>query len=500
MYNVNLPMLDLRNIDFSNIDFSQLPQPVPVVPPQPAVVAPAPAPMPAPVPAFDPYMGMTQADLAEIGMVAPMPQMAAPAPAPAPVPQPTAPVGIETMAPNFQMTQDFALPVGEPSIPMPAPQPVAQAPAPAPVPQPTPMPAPAPMPVAAPEPTAPVGIETMAPRFRMTEDFALPVDQRDLMPATAPVAQTPAPVAQAPAPVSQPTAPVAQTPTPAPQPMPEPTAPRFELTEDFPLPVDQRDLMPATAPVRPAGIVAGPYSTPSVNNQMGEDYTEGMVTDVPDVASVAQGLINPGVVTLPNGETLDLSNINLGNIDLTNLGVSPGVASQASQEAQGTTPAQTARGGEDLSQIPGGYFTAASDYYTDGQLADMGIEPGTVVSTGANPTQPAGTPLDLTPEQQAAIDNWIASNPPGTIINTPVGNISIPDLSQYTNTGSSRNIDAAQYVVQNLTMQQGPAQQGGSVATQYELRGATPTQPAGQANPFQRPTDQGIASLVPSGG
>jgi len=356
MYNINIPPLDFSNIDLSNIDLSQFNLPNQ---PPPAMVAPPPEVVPAPVapaPQFDPYAGMTQADLAEAGI---------------------------TMPPNM----------GVPGI--------------------------GPMP-----PSAPSGIETMAPRFQITEDFALPVNQQQSMPATAPGQ---------------------------------------------------------------------------------EDYTEGMVTDVPDVSSVAQGLVG-NTVTLPSGETIDLSGLNLGNMDLSSFGVNPNIAAEAAAEAQGTTPGTTPGRGN---INPEDYYVPASDFYTDGQLADAtltpgqqaGIEPGTAVSPGAGLTFGGPSQITLTPEQQAGIDAWIANNPAGSTVGTPFGNISLPDLSQYTsgNAGPSTNAAAAQYVIQNLVPQASETARGGSVATTFGAPVGI-SQPPPRENPFRRPTDDGIASLVPSGG
>ena len=222
-----------------------------------------------------------------------------------------------------------------------------------------------------------------------------------------------------------------------------------------------------------------------------------MTTDLPDVSSVAQNLINTGPIVLPNGNTFDIRDLDLSGLDLTGLGGQD----VAAQPPQDETPAQTVTTQEDLANIPEGYFTAASDYYTDGQLADMGIEPGTVVSTGANPQQPAGTQLDLTPDQQAAIDNFLANNPAGSGIETQFGNVSLPELGQYTggNTTPTTNVDAARYVIQNLVPQASETARGGRVATTFGGPVNAPQQ-APQANPFRRPTDAGIASLVPSGG
>lgn len=414
VYDNPLPQLDFSNIDLSQFNVPQpAPAPVPAPVPEPALapvpvfdpsqfVAPVPAPAPtptpeptpAPAPEFDPYVGMTLADLAEIGMVAPLSQTL---PAPAPAPQPSAPTGIETMAPNFQMT----------------------------------------------------------------EDFALPVDQQQLMPATTPVTPTPAPA-------PQPVAPSGVDFNPN---SPAMNAETLMGTPDIPT---MRDTEP-TGFV--GGIVAGQYSTPTVNN-------------------VAQSLV-PSEIFDSEGIP-DLSNLDLSGVDLSGF-IPP---QEAINEAQGTTPAQTTRGGDDLSQIPSNYFTAASNYYTDGQLADMGMEPGTVVSTGANPQQPAGTQIEITPEQQAAIDNFLANNPAGSVVQTPFGNISLPQLSNYTqgNASPNTNTRAAEFVVQNLTIQQNGTQgRGGQVATEYALSRGAPA-PAQGGNPFRRPTDGGIASLVPSGG
>ena len=381
MYNINLSGLpDFSNIDFGNIDLSQfgVPTPAAVAPVQPPVLpaATSPAPAPAPVPAFDPYAGMTQADLAEIGMAAPMPQMVAP------------PVQTPALAPELAVN--------------PAPEPVQPAPS--------------------------MGIEGLAPNFAMTKDFSLPVERG---PDNLPVATTMA--------------------------MGEEDGGYFA------------DLDP-NSPARNAETLGG---TPDVNN-------------------VAQSLINTGPITLPNGETFDIRDLDLTGLDLS--GFTP--PQEAINEAQGTTPARGARAGEDLARIPGGYFAPASDYYTDGQLADRGIEPGTTVSTGANPQQPAGTPLNLSPEQQAAIDNWLANNPPGTVINLPGGgSVTVPDY-----TSPTRTVNSNDFMLQNLQIQQGQGRRGGSVATQFGLRGIAPTQPVQRGNPFRRPGDEGIASLVPSGG
>jgi len=170
------------------------------------------------------------------------------------------------------------------------------------------------------------------------------------------------------------------------------------------------------------------------------------------------------------------------------------------------TPAQAARAGEDLAQIPGrgnvnpaDYYVPVPDFYTDGQLADRGSEPGntiTLVRGGENPQQPAGTPVNISPEQQAAIDNWLANNPPGTVINIPGGgSVTVPGY-----TGPTRTVNPNDLMLQNLQIQQGQGGRGSSVATQFGLRGISPTQPVGRGNPFRRPGDEGIASLVPSGG
>lgn len=353
VYDNPLPQLDFSNIDLSQFNLPNQPPPAMVAPPPEVVPAPV-----APAPQFDPYAGMTQADLAEIGMMLPRTQPPAPAPAPAPMPQPVAPSGIEGLAPNFRLTEDF------------------------------------------------------------------------MLPATA----------------------------------------------------------PETPPV-PSEVYVGP-----------EDYTEGK-TDIPDVSSVAQGLVS-NIVTLPNGETIDLSGINLGNLDLESFGVNPNIAAEAAAEAQGTTPNTTPGTTPGRGNInPEDYYVPASDFYTDGQLADAGIEPGTAVSPGAGLTFGGPSQINLTPEQQAAIDAFVANNPAGSIVGTPFGNISLPDLSQYTggNTGPSTNAAAAQYVIQNLVPQASETARGGSVATTFGAPVGIP-QPPSRENPFRRPTDDGIASLVPSGG
>ena len=336
VYDNPLPQLDFSNIDLSQFNLPNQPPPAMVAPPP--QVAPAPV---APAPQFDPYAGMTQADLAEIGMMLP-PRTQPPAPAPAPMPQPVAPSGIETMAPRFQITEDFALPV---------------------------------------------------------------------------------------------------------------------------------DLNP-NSPAMNAETLMGTPDMPNVNN-------------------VAQTLVNTGPITLPNGETFDISDLDLSGLNLS--GFNP--PQEAIDEAQGTTPGRGNINPED-------YYVPASDFYTDGQLADATLTPGTAVSPGAAGLTFGGpSQITLTPEQQAGIDAWIANNPAGSTVGTPFGNISLTDVSQYTggNTGPSTNVDAAQYVIQNLVPQASETARGGSVATTFGAPVGIP-QPPSRENPFRRPTDDGIASLVPSGG
>ena len=499
---------DLSNIDLSGLPgLPQMPLPAPVAAPAPA---PTPAPVPAPLPAADPYMGMTQADLREIGVALP-PMTVEPAPAPVPVtppplpPQPVpppptpvvepAPAPVPVTPPPTPPTP--VAPPLEPRVaPAPLPEPIVPPPTP-----PTPVapppviePAPAPTPIT-PPPTPPI----------LEREFSLPEEILNRLP--------PEERFESPPIIAQPNVPPAPVPTATPVPAPsvgiETLAP-----EDFTM---------------PRGIVAGPMSTPSVNNRveaaessipmpdgsqfnLGSMDFSGMEFDsegIPmvDPVIIQNALADAGVAPPPAATTTPTTvqpNLNAGltmgdtfltepagnfytDGQLAEMGGEPG----SNTTAGVLTPAQQAAIDRALAQgefpVPTGVRAEpAGNYYTDGQLAEMGGEPGsTVVSQDPTTT--------LTPEQQAALDAYLAANP-GGLVTTPFGSFNIPGVGGTTSAPRPR-VDP----IANLNVNRSPQAAQASVATQYGLTGAPPVQ-APSANPFQRPeTQQGIGSLAGGG-
>jgi hypothetical protein len=155
---------------------------------------------------------------------------------------------------------------------------------------------------------------------------------------------------------------------------------------------------------------------------------------------------------------------------------------------------------------PEDYTAPAGEFMTDGQLAEYGsLEPGTPI-----PTNPTNT--GLTPEQQAALDQYLADNPGafdfiGSGFN-PFGSMSgvgafgsIPTGTVSDGQGSYTVIPVGP--VGDLDNTGGQATAPGPInvrsASSYGLTGAQPTMPVGP-NPFQRPeTQEGIGSLAGGG-
>ena len=416
--------------------------------PLPAPVA-APAPAPAPLPAADPYMGMTQADLREIGAALP----------------PAPPMTVE---------------------PAPAPVPVTPPPLP---PQPVP-----------PPPTPP----TLEPEFSLPEEILnrLPPEERFESPPI----------------IAQPNVPPAPVPTATPAPAPsvgiETLAP-----DDFTM---------------PAGIAAGPMSTPSVNtraeaveagipmpdgSQFNPSFTDfsGMEFDsegIPmvDPVIIQNALAEAGIETPATGgastftPNLD-AGLTLGDTLLTE--PTPTVSS-FQPEAGGFTLTPEQQAAIDAA-IGSGSFSLIDDSYgfTDGQQDAAGVIPGAGAAANAttnastNPNAGQDWYENMTPEQQAAYDAFIqgggfTSIGGGTIDLGAIGGgtVNIPGLGGYTGTTPRPVVEA----IQNLTPNRDPTLAGNvSAATQYGLTGAPPVQ-APSTNPFQRPeTQQGIGSLAGGG-
>ncbi len=131
----------------------------------------------------------------------------------------------------------------------------------------------------------------------------------------------------------------------------------------------------------------------------------------------------------------------------------------------------------------------AGDYFTDGQLAEMGgVEPGSTYVEGVNTEVYNG----LTEEQQAAVDEWMANNQ--GVINTPFGNITIPGTgTTYTPRTVTPVANVGDLVSRGAS---GPS----TSASSYSQMGAGYAPPQSSGNPFKRPeSQQGIGSLAGGG-
>jgi hypothetical protein len=284
-------------------------------------------------------------------------------------------------------------------------------------------------------------------------------------------------------------------------------------------------LEPRDGPL-PAGIAAGPMSTPSVNTR-----AEAVEAGIP----------------MPDGSQFNLENLDLGGFE-----VDPEIIQNALAEAGIETPAtggastftpnldagltlgdtllteptptassfQPEAGGFTLTPeqqaaidaaIGSGSFSLIDDSYgfTDGQQDAAGVIPGAGAAANAttnastNPNAGQDWYENMTDEQREAYDAFIAGGglaniPGGTIDLSAIGGgtVNIPGYGGYTGTTPRPVVEA----IQNLTVNRDPTLAGNvSAATQYGLTGAPPVQ-APSANPFQRPeTQQGIGSLAGGG-
>ena len=178
-----------------------------------------------------------------------------------------------------------------------------------------------------------------------------------------------------------------------------------------------------------------------------------------------------------------------------------GLPQSAINEAQGTSPSDFMG-----SFNPEDYVTPAGEFLTDGQLAEYGdLEPGTPIPTNTTNTS-------LTPEQQAALDQYLASNPGGINVdllgfnpfgqNAGMGSFgSIPSGTVPDGQGGYSVIPVGP--VGDLDNTGGPAPAPGPVnvrsASSYGLTGAQQTMPVSD-NPFRRPETQGGIGSLAGGG
>jgi hypothetical protein len=155
---------------------------------------------------------------------------------------------------------------------------------------------------------------------------------------------------------------------------------------------------------------------------------------------------------------------------------------------------------------PEDYVTPAGEFLTDGQLAEYGdLEPGTPI-----PTNPTNT--GLTPEQQSALDQYLANNPGGINVDllgfNPFGNMSgmgsfgsIPSGTVPDGQGGYSVIPVGPVGDLDNTGGQAPAPGPVNVrsASSYGLTGAQQTMPVSD-NPFRRPETQGGIGSLAGGG
>jgi len=513
-----LPNIDLSNLDLSNLDLSNVPG-LPQLPPM--TVEPAPAPVPVTPPPTPPIS--VAPPLEPRVAPAPLPEPVVPPPIP-PVPVAPPPAPVPTPAPPPIVPPVLTAPSNRVSEPAPAPAPTPVAPPPAPV-----LPAPATIP--------PIDLSNIDLSNLDLSNINVPS-----MPAAAP---TPPPVptlTPEPSPLVPPvqTAPSNRVSEPAPEPavgietlapddFTAPVTPPFSPSEQMGF----NALEPRDGPL-PAGIAAGPMSTPSVNtraeaveagipmpdgSQFNPSFTDfsGMEFDsegIPmvDPVIIQNALAEAGIETPATGgastftPNLD-AGLTLGDTLLTE--PTPTVSS-FQPEAGGFTLTPEQQAAIDAA-IGSGSFSLIDDSYgfTDGQQDAAGVIPGAGAAANAttnastNPNAGQDWYENMTDEQREAYDAFIAggglANIPGGTIDLGAiggGTVNIPGIGGYTGTTPRPVVEA----IQNLTVNRDPTLAGNvSAATQYGLTGAPPVQ-APSTNPFQRPeTQQGIGSLAGGG-
>jgi hypothetical protein len=446
------------------------PAPTPIAPPPAPLPSVEPAPMPAPVaplptpiPSFVPDP-MNIPGLPQLPMPAPVPPVAQPAPAPAPVPlpqvEPMPPVKpLPTTPPIMELPNVPPVPVTPPPMvepvptPVPAPTPITPPPtpptpvAPPPMlePAPMPMPAPVPTPVAPPPVVEPAPMPVPAPTPDPTPvapEFTLPPELlNNLPPMVAPpvVAPTPTP---APTPVAPP---------PAVEPAPTPVAPEFtippELLESLPpmvRPPEPAVGIETLAPedfTAPAGIAAGPMSTPAVNNRV-----EAMEANIP----------------LPSGGQFNLNQMEFDTESIPE--VDPQIVQNALADAgllsastftpnleAGLTLGDTVLTDSADIKLPEGL----GDTMYAGGTPDFDESTGQYTSPDTTTDTTTGTGgFNLTQEQQDAIDQFIADGGfnvgGGDVGFNPVGDTGTTGPAAPTGLGSATPTSSTTYQVGDM--------------------------------------------------
>lgn len=483
-----------------------MPMPAPAPAPLPSVEpAPMPAPvapLPTPVPSFAPDP-MNIPGLPQLPMPAPVPPVAQPAPVPAPVPTPVPLPQVEPMPPVkplpttppiMELPNVPPLPVTPPPMvepvptPVPAPTPITPPPTPPTPVAPPPMVEPAPVPVpVTPPPLPPQPVPTPTPT-PVTPEFSLP---RELLESLPPMVRPPV---------------VEPMPTPAPTPTPTPVAPEPAVGIETLAPED------FTAP---AGIAAGPMSTPAVNNRV-----EAMEANIP----------------LPSGGQFNLDRMEFDTESIPEIDpqiIQNALADAGLAPAPVMEPAPVTEPAPNITPNLGAGLTLGDTFLTEPQvdlsnereLAEImrggSANRGDVVAPTPEPTptassfQPEAGGFTLTPEQQAAIDAAIAQGefglasdsfgftdgqqdaagvPPGAVADTASGTAAPP----YANEAFYQNMTPEQQAAYDAFIEGGgfTSIRGGTIDL-GAIGGGTVTIPGlgGYNLPTVRPTVEAIQNL-----
>ena len=497
--------------------------PMPIATPAPTPVAPPPAPV-APLPNISGLPDLSNIDLSGLPG---LPQMPLPAPVAAPAPVPPMEIAPgplpELVTPPPLPPQLVPPPVPPMEIaPGPVPTPVMPPPLP---PQPVPPPAVPPIDVAPPPSVPPIDVAPppSVPPIDVAPPPAVPPFEIAPGPVPTPVTPPPLPPREPPA-----VLPFEIAPGPVPTPVTPPPPPPSMV-----LPPELQDaltgietLAPDDFTARVADVIPLPDGNNFNVNEIQPNFGAGMTMG--DIL-----LTEPGELRLPEGvdTTLPDNTVDFGygavNVeDLAAIGV-PGFGFDAetgevtfdADQMIGAEGRGTAAAGRSYTPTFDNMYTIPEDDFTfgggdtDGNIRDNrfidtnnnGIDDrdentggsGTTTTGGSTTTGYGDWYNNLSDEQRAAFDAWMANNANNGVITTPFGTYNI---NQYTGGGSGTTTITP--IESNFEFTAGtPAGSGQnvSVATEYALPGTVaPRAPAD--NPFVRPeTQQGIGSLAGGG-
>jgi hypothetical protein len=515
-------------------NLGSLPAPTPIAPPSAPLPSVAPAPAPAPVAPPLPIPDLSNFDLSGLPGLPqmPLPQpippvQVAPAPVPEPItPPPLPPVPVPTPVPPMEIAP---APVPEPITPPPlpprppvnilepappmevAPGPIPELITPPPLP-PTPTPTPVPPLEVAP---GPIPEPVMPPPLPPQNTFLPPEFMEQLPNFGSFVPPAPAnPIVQEPAP-----APVTGIETLAPEDYTESVA----SFEGIPMPdgtvLSMNEISEAQGfRYDPSGQFDPFGFSPNVTPPQSEttelpantvDFGYGAV-NVEDLAAI--GVPGFGFDSETGGVTFDADEMvgTTGGGQTANAGYTPTFDNMYTYREEPGVDDFTFGGGDTGGTVRDTRFI---DYNNNGiDDRDEGVDVngntgGTTTGTGTTGgSTSAGTGTtsgygdwynNLSDEQRAAFDTWMANNTSNGVITTPFGSF---NLNQYTGTGTGTTTVTPVESNFEFTART-PAGSGENVvvATQYALPGTVaPRAPAD--NPFERPeTQEGIGSLAGGG-